>query len=88
MRKIEKIEDIYPLTIVCDRYTGSYSGGKYLAFNMDAWQVSKLPIDDSDVECRDFWYSDAKNYIVGKGDTINESVVDLFNKLREKSKEA
>lgn len=83
MKDIKKIEDIYPLTVVCDRYMGSYSGGKYLAFNMDAFSVSRFPIDDSDIECMEFWFSEGKNYTIGKGNTVLEAVEDLFLKLKE-----
>lgn len=34
-----KINDIYPLTIIRDRYNDVYSGGKYLAFNLDADEI-------------------------------------------------
>ena len=31
--------NIYPLTIIHDRYGGSYSGGTYVAFNLEAHKV-------------------------------------------------
>ena len=30
----KEISDIYPLTVVSDRYTGTYSGGEYTAWNL------------------------------------------------------
>lgn len=60
------IEDIHPLTIINDRYGGVYSGGAYLAFKLEPWDVPK-GVDGSDIECATFWDEDAKEYTVGKG---------------------
>lgn len=35
-------DEIYPLTIISDRYTGAYSGGEYLAFNLDFDEIPRL----------------------------------------------
>lgn len=72
--------DIHPLTIITDRYGGCYSGGKYLAFNIEPWQVPKA-VDGSDIDCADFWDNASKEYVIGKGDTIQEAVNDLKSKL-------
>lgn len=34
--------ELYPLTIIKDRYSGVYSGGKWLAFNLDP---EEIPMD-------------------------------------------
>lgn len=79
--KKANIEDcIYPLTIVKDRYGGAYSNGKYTAWNLKNWAVPD-EISKSDCECSDFWNSTASRYIIGKGDTIEEAVVDLAKQL-------
>ena len=43
MENIEKCEfmedEIYPLTITADRYTGTYSGGQFIAWNLGADEV-------------------------------------------------
>ena len=73
--------DIYPLTIVCDRYSGTYSGGKYTAWNMDFDDVPKA-IDADDMNCRSFWH--LYKGVVGLGATPNEAVEDLQRKLVNK----
>lgn len=73
-------KDIYPLTVVCDRYAGAYSGGQYTAWNLDCSDVPE-EINADDVTCMNFWYRDEKPYIIGIGDTLIEAVKDLENKL-------
>ena len=73
--------DIYPLTIVCDRYNGTYSGGKYTAWNH---YVDEIPheIESNDCTCRAFWWcGESEQYTVGKGETIAEAVADLARKM-------
>ena len=90
-------EDIYPLTVIRDRYNGTYSGASYLAFNLDSNLVPS-EIHDSDVPCSYFWdlidegnfvegkvardYRDIVKY-VGKGATIEDAVVDLYRKMKD-----
>lgn len=73
-------EDIYPCTIVCDRYTGMYSGALWTAWNLDFDEVPKA-IDDSDPECWEFWDNKAKDYFIGKGSTPQEAYDDLYNRM-------
>ena len=40
--------NIYPLAIIRDRYSGSYSGGTYVAFNLEA---SKVPAEVFGDDC-------------------------------------
>lgn len=69
---------LYPLTITLDRYTGSYSGGKWTAWNCEPSEIPEGPFED-DVGCCCFW---AENEIpVGVGDNITEAIVDLKKKL-------
>ena len=73
--------DIYPLTIVSDRYSGTYSGGVYTAWNH---YVDEIPheIEGDDGVCREFWWCGAsEKYRVGKGSTIAEAVADLARKM-------
>lgn len=62
----------YPTTIVADRYDGTYSDGRLLAFPLD-----EIPpeVDGGDVECMEFW----KNYKnpVGKGNTPDDALDNL-----------
>lgn len=76
-----KDPEIYPLTVVCDRYTGTYSGGAYTAWNLDPWDVPR-EIEGDDGTCREFWWSGvADRYVVGKGGTVAEAVADLAQKM-------
>lgn len=64
--------DIYPLVVVLDRYNGTYSGGKWTAWNLN-YVPSKIDADD--MECADFF---SKNTIVyGRGETPEEAIKDL-----------
>ena len=83
--------DIYPLTIISDRYNGTYSGAKFLAFNTDYWNIP-LDVEGSDPDCQNFWfeYKDGETITqpeyfgkvyVGKGSTPNEAHIDLINKI-------
>ena len=90
-------EDIYPLTVIRDRYNGTYSGASYLAFNLDSNLVPS-EVHESDVPCSYFWdlidegnfvegkvahdYRDVVKY-VGKGATIEDAVVDLYRKMKD-----
>lgn len=68
---------ITPLCIIEDRYNGIYSGAKYLAFNMTPFSVGELDVDAGDMSCQDFWEHDAKDYIIGKGDSPLEALINL-----------
>lgn len=68
--------DCYPTTIVADRYIGTYSKGKWLAFACDFWDVPD-EIEGGDTECELFWID--YDYVVGKGDTPQEA----FDNLKE-----
>lgn len=74
-------EKIYPLTVVADRYNGTYSGGRFLAFNLDSYDVP-TEIHEDDVTCMNFWYNEP-SIIVGKGKTMKEAVEDLYKKMVE-----
>lgn len=72
-------DEIYPLTIVSDRYSGVYSGGAYTAWNMDADEIP-ADINGGDIECDKFW--EENRLVCGKGSTVSEAVLDLYLKLR------
>ena len=76
----EFMEDtIYPLTIVADRYSGIYSGGRFIAWNLSIDEIPEAIYSD-DCSCSEFW---ANNRIVcGKGRTVSESLADLYIKLK------
>lgn len=71
-------ESIYPLTIVSDRYNGTYSGGKFTAWNREPDDVPE-GITGDDCSCHFFWLH---NHIVcGVGDTIQEAIGNLYINL-------
>jgi len=73
------LEEEYPLTIVTDRYNGTYSGAKFLAFPRDFNEIED-EVCGSDPECMDYWYN--FDDIVGKGETIQEAVSNLRLQLQ------
>lgn len=74
-----KDEEIYPCTIIADRYGGVYSGGKWTAFACD-YDFVPPDVDADDVTCGNFWY---KNQIpVGLGNTPQQA----YEKLKESMK--
>ena len=83
---IKKIEmedktklELYPLTIIKDRYNGVYSGGKWLAFCNDPDEIN-TDIWGSDTACDFFWWEYKNgniNMVIGIGDTISDAVEDL-----------
>lgn len=77
---IESISEIYPMTIICDRYGGTYSGGRYTAWYKDFWDIPD-EVDGCDPECSIFWLQCEE--IVGIGDTPILAAEDLMNKLNE-----
>lgn len=78
----EELVEIYPLTITMDRYNGTYSKGKYLAWRLDVLEVPQEPFSD-DVTCMKFWeeYKDP----VGIGDTPDYAIENLKTKLMHKA---
>ena len=77
---IKTIEELYPLTIVCDRYGGTYSGGKYTAWYCDPWDVP-LGVEECDPLCDIFWRNNTDP--VGLGATPQAAMEDLRIKLNE-----
>jgi len=77
-------KNMYPLTIVMDRYTGVYSGGKFTAWNLDLDEVPEeiCQDDDSASEFFDDVRYGRRHLIYGIGETPDEAVVDLYMKIR------
>jgi len=74
------LKTYYPTTIIRDRYNGTYSGGDWLVFPLDYWNVPK-EVDGDDSECMMFW--DSYKGCVGKGYTKEEAFSDLVIKMKE-----
>ena len=70
----------YPLTICFDRYSGTYSGGEFTAWNLDADDVPE-EIHSDDVTCSLFW--DKNEIPVGTGYTPEEAIKNLICILRK-----
>ena len=96
MEAPKTFKDIYPLTIVGDRYNGVYSGAKYTAWNQFFYRVPQ-EIEGSDPECTIFWREFIQGMpngfmlepvFVGFGNTTDEAINDLFNKMVNNKNEA
>lgn len=79
-KEIIKIADIYPLTIIKDRYMGEYSRGQYLAFNLDYHRVP-FEIEGDAKTCQAFW-TENRRMIVGRGNTVKKAIFSLKNQIR------
>ncbi len=81
--------DIWLITILCDRYSGIYSGGTWLAFNCEYSQIPSQVLG-SDSEEMWFWSDGIKMYswlLVGKGTTPDESLDDLYKQYLKRQNE-
>ena len=78
-------KEIYPLTIISDRYGGIYSKGKYLAFNLEYDEIPSS-INGDDVDCHSFWIEN-EDYLVGKGNCIDKAIEDLCYKIKKIERE-
>lgn len=74
----------YPLTIIADRYGGTYSRGRFLAFPLGFNEVPEEVAED-DVPCVHFW--GWYNEPVGRGTTPEEAYLNLIVVLTELKEE-
>lgn len=67
-------------TVVEDRYSGGYSGAKYIAWPLPA---AAVPPDSQggDIDAGVFW-SKSREHLAGKGDTPEKALVDLERLLK------
>lgn len=73
-------EVLYPITIIQDRYSGTYSGGQFTAFPYEYWKIPKSGPDGSDQECMKFW-NNFKGF-VGLGADPESAVENLKENLK------
>lgn len=73
------LENLYPVTIIADRYSGTYSGGRYVAFGLYADAIPE-GATGGDIECAEFFAS--KDVIYGVGETPNEALENLIVRMR------
>lgn len=77
------MRDIYPVTIISDRYGGTYSGAPWLAFNLDPEDIPE-DVSGDDVECMMFWeWHRQEDLPVGRGATPDEALQDLGTRVPE-----
>ena len=77
---------VYPLTITKDRYGGMYSGGLYLAFKLTPYEIPDQ-VWGTDMNCGHFWDLEEAGLLtitVGKGNTPDLAMFDLYEKLKAK----
>lgn len=83
MQKI--YDDIYPLTVVMDRYSGVYSGGAFTAWNLDVCDVPYQICSGDNAAMAIF--DDLKNgdtgIVYGAGSTPDAAVKDLWRKIKQ-----
>lgn len=87
------MKEICPVTIICDRYGGTYSGAAWLAFNRDPEDVPQ-EVSDEDVPCMMFWDHQCTMEIldrrhampIGRGATPDEALQDLYKRIPEEDR--
>ncbi len=88
------MKEIYPVTIIKSRYSGAYEGGKWVAFNEDAYSDLMHEALGDDMACADFFRDidnpkvDMKNVYdqkiyCGRGNTPQEAYDDLVSKIKK-----
>ena len=70
--------DLYPVTIVANRYGGIYEGGLFGAFPVDAIAIPFASYG-IDIDCLEWW--SAYGDLVGIGNTPDSALQDLHSKL-------
>ena len=72
-------EEIYfPLTLIADRYSGTYSGAQFTAWPLYARDIPHGAVAN-DVTCADFWADEEHlKYPIGKGKTPQEAYDNLI----------
>lgn len=80
----EVYEKLYPLTIVMDRYSGVYSGGKFTAWNLDPDEVpEEICWDDTSASVFfDNIRKGKSTFVYGIGATPDEAAMDLYLKIK------
>lgn len=88
--------ELYPVTIINDEFSATYSGGKYQAWHCESDYVEDilLPHASSDIDYANFWARHkekmedetevikASMILVGLGDTPNDALIDLNKKVK------
>lgn len=83
--QLESLEkgNIYPCVIIMDRYSGSYSGGKWLAFELNPEDIPE-EIGSGDGTERVYWDNHSDEQLpIGIGETPQAAYDSLLDKLKE-----
>lgn len=75
--------EMYPVTIILDRYQGTYSGGTFTAWGCHPEHVPDDIYSDDDT-CHYFWHHEIESfkYDYGVGNTIQDALDDLYYKSK------
>ena len=90
LETVRKPEDIYPVTIIRDRYNGVYSKFSYIAFYADLdWLCSQYEgYCGDDASCREWWVNVRREQyringaFIGGGSSPTLALNDLFNNMK------
>jgi hypothetical protein len=74
------LEHFYPVTIVADRYGGTYAGGKYVAYPLEYHDVPEEAHGDDMAAMALFYMDDAP--LRGVGHSPNAAFSDLIRRVR------
>ena len=78
---------LYPIVIVEDRYTGSYSRGTWIAF-ANAYGDPRESLDcgafSDDGAAANYWADEDRSGLVGRGDSPDKALADLRQRFAEK----
>jgi hypothetical protein len=89
---VDRLDDVYSVTVVQARYSGGYEGGTWLAFPVNMEQLVERPWadewwdwDGGDIECMTWWETSPNAQRVGRGDTPNDAVLDMLKRIGVRS---
>ncbi|MEI6567665.1 MAG: hypothetical protein WCR20_13390 [Verrucomicrobiota bacterium] len=69
-----------PIAVIEDRYHGTYSGGRFTAWNLPPEGIPHA-ISGDDETCRLFWqHARAQKWLIGIADTREEAIHDVRHK--------
>ena len=73
----------WPLTILVDRYGGTYSGGLYVAFPYEYSDID-MDVSGSDIQCHEFWRSyKEQGGLYGIGASAQDAYDDLVSRIEK-----
>lgn len=70
----------YPVTIILDRYNGSYLGAKFIAYPQEPHEICN-EVNSDEITYLTYW-NDFSG-IIGKGNTPNEAYEDLLINMKK-----